>query len=72
MPTYQERQQANAVKTKAAYEGRVAELPEVIDTLGRMTENEEAQSLATSLQKTLDGLPVKISEIDDFIRDLED
>ena len=72
MATYLERQRNNAVKAKTAYQDKVSAYPEIITTLQAMTNNSEAQDLAVSLQRNLDGLPSKIAEIDAFIADLDD
>ena len=44
----------------------------MITALSALTGNVEAQDLAESLQKSLDGVPSKIAEIDAFITDLDD
>jgi len=70
--TYSERQRASAVKAKEALEKKGGEYPAIITALSALTDNEEAQDMAESLQKSLEGVPSKVAEIDAFITDLDD
>ena len=70
--TYSERQRASAVKSKEALQAKAGEYPAMITALTALTGNVEAQDLAESLQKSLEGVPSKIAEIDAFITDLDD